>query len=173
MSGKRENRTHLALLVACGTILRCSASACAEPPPQASSMQSVPEADGPDYNGQDFTRPQTSFETRFLFRSSSGATSRTDRERLLLKATAKIDLPDAWRLGLLAQGSLLEKTTTSLDTPNPDRQSGLGDSVFQAALAHTIDPHWAFGFGARLVTPTAQDGLGSGRWQIMPGAGVR
>ncbi|MGO9685125.1 MAG: hypothetical protein ACLPTZ_21555 [Beijerinckiaceae bacterium] len=32
---------------------------------------------------------------------------------------------------------------------------------------------WAFGFGARLVTPTAADALGSGKWQIMPGFGVR
>src|SRR6516165_1295387 len=29
------------------------------------------------------------------------------------------------------------------------------------------------GFGARVVAPTAQDDLGSGKWQIMPGFGVR
>jgi hypothetical protein len=28
-------------------------------------------------------------------------------------------------------------------------------------------------FGARLYAPTAEDSLGTGRWQIMPGAGVR
>ena len=31
----------------------------------------------------------------------------------------------------------------------------------------------AFGFGARLSAPTASDDIGSGKWQIMPGFGVR
>jgi hypothetical protein len=39
--------------------------------------------------------------------------------------------------------------------------------------AHDLDQNWAFGFGARGVGPSAQDSLGSGKWQIMPGLGVR
>ena len=31
----------------------------------------------------------------------------------------------------------------------------------------------AYGFGARLVAPTASDDIGNGKWQIMPGFGVR
>jgi hypothetical protein len=40
-------------------------------------------------------------------------------------------------------------------------------------LAHDFDQNWAYGFGARGVGPSAQDSLGSGKWQIMPGLGVR
>jgi hypothetical protein len=46
-------------------------------------------------------------------------------------------------------------------------------SAFQTVLARAINDHWAVGIGARLVTRTADDGLGSGKWQIMPGFGVR
>ncbi len=53
------------------------------------------------------------------------------------------------------------------------QEFGIGDTAFQAALIRDIDRHWAFGFGARLVAPTGEDSLGSGKWQIMPGFGVR
>ena len=124
----------------------------------------------PDYNGEDFTRPQTSFETRFMY-TSSGTTSQTDRESWLLRANWKADLDDGWRLGLLAQVPVVDKTT--FDPTGTDQEFGIGDTAVQAALIHDIDRHWAFGFGARLVAPTAEDLLGSGKWQIMPGFGVR
>jgi hypothetical protein len=40
-------------------------------------------------------------------------------------------------------------------------------------LSRPINERWGYGFGARLVAPTAEDSLGTGRWQIMPGFGVR
>jgi hypothetical protein len=54
-----------------------------------------------------------------------------------------------------------------------DREFGLGDATFQTILSHTLTERWAVGVIARLVTPTADDGLGSGKWQIVPGFGVR
>lgn len=67
----------------------------------------------------------------------------------------------------------VDKTTHTLNTPEVDREAGIGDSFAQVVLARNIDAHWAYGFGARLVAPSASDALGSGRWQIMPGFGVR
>jgi hypothetical protein len=83
----------------------------------------------------------------------------------------KADLDSGWRLGLLAQVPVVDKTT--FDPTGTDRESGIGDTTLQAALSHAIDRHWAFGFGARLVAPTAADSLGTGKWQIMPGFGIR
>jgi hypothetical protein len=58
-------------------------------------------------------------------------------------------------------------------TTDADREFGIGDPFVQTALIRTIDEDWAFGFGARLIAPAAEDNLGSGKWQIMPGFGVR
>ncbi len=135
------------------------------------AQQSNPDQQDPDYNGEDFTRPQRSFETRFLYETSSGTTSQTDRGTWLLRANWKSDLSAGWRLGLLGQVPIVDKTTFS--PTGTDREFGVGDAAFQGALSHAIDQHWAFGFGARLVAPIAEDSLGSGRWQIMPGVGVR
>lgn len=144
---------------------------CVFPALGGTAQQSGPEQQDPDYNGEDFTRPQSSFETRYIYQTSSGATSQTDRGSWLLRANWKADLDGGWRLGLLAQVPVVDKTT--VDPPGSDRESGIGDTTLQAALSHAIDRHWAFGFGARLVAPTAEDSLGSGKWQIMPGFGVR
>lgn len=161
------------------TILGCWFPAVAEPqgqaPEQMSSaqQQSDDDQEEPEYNGQDFTRPQRSLETRLEYRTSSGTTSRTDRGIALERYTSKIKLGTSWKLGFLAQVPFVDKTTKMFDPSSLDNEAGIGDSAFQAALIHTIDPHWAYGFGARLVTPTAEDALGSGKWQIMPGLGVR
>jgi hypothetical protein len=40
-------------------------------------------------------------------------------------------------------------------------------------LIRTLSNRWAYGFGARLVAPTATDSVGTDRWQIMPAAGIR
>jgi hypothetical protein len=45
--------------------------------------------------------------------------------------------------------------------------------LLQAALIDNIDARWKAGAGARLIAPTGDAALGSGKWQIMPIAGVR
>jgi hypothetical protein len=98
---------------------------------------------------------------------------------MLLRITSKIKLDAGWRAGLLAEVPFVDKKTTTFDSTNSGTSSssenkfGLGDAAFQAYLAHDLDQNWAFGFGAREVGPSAQDSLGSGKWQIMPGFGVR
>ena len=176
MLGRCNPAQALALLIASAVIICFSFPAVGETPSASSdqtpdAQQSNPKPQDPEYNGEDFTRPQRSFETRFLFQTSSGATSQTDRGSWLLRANWKSDLDAGWRLGLLGQVPVVDKTTFS--PTGTDREFGVGDAAFQAALSHAINGHWAFGFGARLVAPTAEDALGSGKWQIMPGFGVR
>jgi len=161
----------IGLLIACPGI--------ATPTPAAAQQDSAPEqvvidnpgnddGDGADASGNDVTRPQNSFDIRLRYQSSSGATSRTEREITMLRLTNRLTLDSDWKLATLTQLPIVTKTTTGTD-----RETGIGDPFFQAALIRTIDKDWAFGFGARLVAPAAEDNLGSGKWQIMPGFEVR
>jgi hypothetical protein len=166
----------LAFFIAWAAVVCCPLPAIGETPvlshdQELGAQKSNPEPDDPEYNGQDLTRPQRSFETRFLYQTSSGAVSQTDRGTWLLRANWKVELDEGWKLGVLGQVPIVDKTT-SVPTGS-DRVFGIGDAAFQAVLSRAIDQHWGFGFGARLVAPTAEDSLGSGKWQIMPGFGVR
>ena len=148
----------LALSIAWAVVICCSLPAIGETPAPSygqgqQTQQTNPEQQDPDYNGEDFTRPQRSFDTRFTY-ISSGTTSQTDRESWLLRGNWKTDLNNGWRLGLLAQVPVVNKTIFNSNGSVQD--FGIGDTAFQAALIHDIDRHWAFGFGARLVAPTAE-----------------
>jgi hypothetical protein len=127
----------------------------------------------PDYNGLDYTRPQQEVSLRLRFQESSSPTSQTDQQRLYLRLATKIDIPVGWTLGLQGQVPYVDKEVTTPAAANTIRTDGLGDSFVQAALSHDIDSHWAYGFGARLEAPTGGDTLGNGKWQVMPGVGVR
>jgi hypothetical protein len=111
---------------------------------------------GSDYNGEDFTRPESKFETRFEG-VTSGTTTQIDRETLLLRT----------------QIPVVNKDTMAPNPANSTHDFGIGDAAFQGVLTQPINERWGYGFGARLVSPTAQDSLGSGKWQIMPGFGIR
>jgi hypothetical protein len=69
--------------------------------------------------------------------------------------------------------SVLDKTVTSSAPPSTTTESGVGDSTFQGALIYTIDQHWAYGFGARVVDPTAQDSLGAANGRSCRDFGMR
>ena len=130
-------------------------------------------AEDADNNGTDPTRPQRSFEVRFRYQSSSGASTRTDQKTTFLRISNRLDLDADWKIAALVQLPIVAKTTTTPDPSDTDHEFGVGDPAFQAALIRTFDKDSALEFGARLVAPTAEDNLGSGKWQIMPGVGMR
>jgi hypothetical protein len=138
----------------------------------STSQDTAPESTR-ENNGFDITRPKTAFAVRGLDQTSSNDTSKTNKAELLLRVESKIPLDTDWRLGVLAQVPLVEKTTTDFEPPSVDHDFGLGDAVFQVVVAHAIDERWAFGVGARVSGQTGADSLGSGEWQVMPGLGVR
>jgi outer membrane putative beta-barrel porin/alpha-amylase len=84
-----------------------------------------------------------------------------------------LDLAPAWILALRADLPLVAKNPLSSSNPDGDYLSGIGDADIQAVIVHNLDQRWTVGFGARLITPTGDDNLGSGKWQIMPAAGFR
>jgi hypothetical protein len=164
--------------IAWSAIFFCRLSAFADPQAPLPNQSDVADPSNPagqdsNYNGGDFTRPETSVSTRLEYRTSSGTTSETKRERELLQFSSKLDLGVGWKLGTLVQLPFVEKTTTTFDPPVSDSNGGFSDAVFQGAVIRTVDAHWAYGFGARLVAPTAEESVGTDRWQIMPGVGVR
>lgn len=171
-SAKRKSRNNhdiaITFLIA---VIICGPQRTVAEPGSGSGSSSSTEY-GTDYNGGDITRPENNFETRFEDRTS-GTTTRTDEQVLVVQFDGAVKLDAAWKLGWLAELPLVAQTTEAPAQSNSSREFGMGDAVFQGVLSRPINERWAFGFGARLVAPTAEDDLGSGRWQIMPGFGVR
>jgi len=137
------------------------------------------EQEPAEYNGGDITRPQNQMDVRLQYRTSSRPDTQIEQERMLLRVTSKLKLDAGWRAGLFAQAPLVDKKTTTFgpsDTApstSSENKFGIGDAEAQAYIAHDLDQNWAFGVGARGAGPSAPDALGSGKWQIMPGLGVR
>jgi Putative MetA-pathway of phenol degradation len=92
-----------------------------------------------------------------------------------LRADTSVPLSSDWQLALRSDLPFVAKDPLNSSNPNADFLDGLGDADVQAALIHEVNARWTTGFGARLIMPTGDwdEGLGSGRWQIMPIAGVR
>ena len=162
----------LALSIAWAAVLSYSFPVLGQTSGQAlQAQQSSTDQGDVDYNGEDFTRPVRSFEMRFRYQTSPGTIAPTQQGNWLLRLNWKAELGGGWRTGLLGQIPVVDKLT--IDPTGANNEFGFGDTAVQGALIHDIDRYWAFGFGARLVGPTAQDSLGTGKWQIMPGFGVR
>ena len=156
------------LLVAAVLIIWQPHAAIADPQGSAAArdpnaMQQNSADSGSDYNGEDFTRPESKFETRFQD-MTSGTTTRTDKEMLLLRLDSAIKLDAGWKFGWLAQIPVVDKNTTAPNSANSSREFGIGDAAFQGVLSQPINERWSYGFGARLVVPSAEDALGSGKW---------
>jgi hypothetical protein len=90
-----------------------------------------------------------------------------------LRADRIISLSPDWQLALRGDLPFLAKNPLNSSNPNADYLYGVGDADVQAALIHDIDARWKAGFGARLIMPTGDDNLGSGKWSIMPIVGAR
>ncbi len=144
------------------------------------AAQPDPESQAEAYVGsQDITRPRKQFEIRTRYKNSGQPDKVTKQGRLLARLTTKISLPEGWRIGLMAEAPFEDKVTITTETADSGvtRDSvtkyGLGDAQAQAYLAHDIDKNWAVAVGARGVGPTGSDSIGSGKWQVMPGLGLR
>jgi hypothetical protein len=174
MSARRRLSARVAIFVAafiaaCPTITASAAPGSPSAPFASVETDTLEES---AYNGYDFTRPETSASLRVELRKSSGAASSTEREIEILQYNSRLKLSFDWTFATQIQVPFDEKTTL-VDQSEPENAAGLSDTIFQAALIRTVSNRWAYGFGARLVAPTATDSVGTDRWQIMPAAGVR
>lgn len=127
---------------------------------------------GADYNGEDVTRPESGVQIRLQERTSGGST-KTHRTAMYFRVERAHSLGASWKFSWYAELPVVSKSVEAEDTTDSNNQFGVGDITFQAALSEPIDARWAYGFGLRLTGPSAQDMVGSGKWQIAPGFGIR
>ncbi len=128
----------------------------------------------PDNAGLDFFRPpRTLFQPMYELQTAPGGGRETTTETLNLRLDHSVDLAPQWALVFRTDLPLRAKDAVSASNPAGDFLYGVGDTDFQAAVIHGVDARWAVGFGARLITPTGGDTLGSGKWRIMPLGGFR
>jgi hypothetical protein len=164
------------LLIAAAVSIVTAQVAAAEPQEPAAEGNFGDHQSGsgysPDYSGGDMTRPENFFEIR-AFDTSSGTTKPTDTQTLVLRGGGTVTLNDDWKAGWLASLPLLGREITTSNPSTASREFGIGDVFLQGNLVERLNERWAYGFGTRLYAPTAEDSLGTGRWQIMPGVGVR
>jgi hypothetical protein len=148
--------------------------------PRVASSQ---EASSPAQNanaGNDLFRPPpylfqmlSEYKTAPGNGSAPGSTHEVTTETLNLRMDHALDLAPQWILALRSDLPLLAKNPITSANPDGDYQHGIGDADAQTVLIHNLDRLWTVGFGARLIAPTGGDVLGSGKWQIMPVAGLR
>jgi hypothetical protein len=148
--------------------------------PSVAAAQGASSQKENDNTGNDlFSPPANLFQMLNEYRtapgsgSTPGSTRDVTTETLNLRVDHSLDLAPMWILALRADVPLLAKNAITSDNPNGDYLSGVGDTDVQAVIIHNLDQRWTVGFGARLITPTGGDTFGTGKWQIMPMAGVR
>ena len=144
------------------------------------AAQGAPSQDQNANTGNDLFRPPANlFQMMYDYKAAPGSgslpgsTRDVTTEALNLRMDHSLDLAPMWILALRADLPLLGKNPPSASNPDGDYLSGIGDADVQALIIHNLDQRWTVGFGARLITPTGDESLGSGKWQIMPGAGFR
>jgi hypothetical protein len=150
------------------------------PWPDVAAAQGAPSQDQNANAGNDLFRPPANlFQMMYDYKTAPGSgslpgsTRDVTTETLNLRMDHSLDLAPMWILALRADLPLLTKNPLSSSNPDGDYLSGIGDADVQAVIVHNLDQRWTVGFGARLIAPTGDDALGSGKWQIMPAGGFR
>jgi hypothetical protein len=150
-------------------------------PPTIAAAQQAPAPDQTTADGNDqFSPPPNLFQMLSEYKTApgSGSTPGSIREvntdTLNLRFDHTFDLVPSWLLVLRGDLPLLAKNPITSGNPDGDYLEGIGDADLQSTLIHNLDARWTIGFGLRLIMPTGDDNtVGSGKWQIMPGAGFR
>jgi Putative MetA-pathway of phenol degradation len=148
--------------------------------PTVAASQEATSQDQSANDGNDFFRPPSNlfqminqYKTAPGSGSAPGSTREVTTETLNLRMDHSWDLAPQWILALRTDLPLLAKNPISSSNPDGDYLRGVGDADVQAAIIRNLNQRLAFGFGARLIAPTGEDALGSGKWQIMPVVGAR
>jgi hypothetical protein len=148
--------------------------------PAVAAAQQLDVRDQAPNTGQDFFRPPPNmFQLLYNYRtapgsgSAPGSLATVTTDTLDLRLDHRVDLTQQSMIALRSDLPLLAKNPITSGNPNGDYLYGVGDAYAQALFIYDFDTRWAGGFGARVIAPTGGDGLGSGKWQIMPIAGFR
>ena len=148
--------------------------------PTVAVAQGASPGDQQPNTGDDFFRPPANlFQLMQQYRtapgngSAPGSVRGVTTDMLNLRFDHALELAPMWILALRSDLPMLAKNPITSSNPDGDYLHGVGDADVQAAVIHNLTQRWAVGFGARLITPTGGDTLGSGKWQIMPIVGAR
>ena len=148
--------------------------------PTVAAAQVASSPDQSENTGEDFFRPPVNLfqmmeqcKTAPGSGSTKGSIADVTTETLNLRYDRAIDLAPRWTLALRSDLPLLAKNPITSSNPDGNYLYGVGDADVQAAIIHNLSQRFAVGFGARLIAPTGDDNLGSGKWQIMPIVGAR
>ena len=149
-------------------------------PDGAAAQTAAPPQDQNANTGNDLFRPPANlFQMMYYYKtapgsgSTPGSTRDVTTETLNLRMDHSLDLAPMWILALRADLPLVAKNPITSDNPDGGYVGGVGDADVQAIVIHNLDQRWTVGFGARLITPTGDNTLGSGKWQIMSAGGFR
>ena len=130
--------------------------------------------EAPDSSGLDFFRPPPNlFQLRYGYRTAPGSSGEVTTQTLNFRYDHAFYLTPTWTLVTRSDLPLLARNTINSSNPNGNYLYGIGDADIQAAVIHNLDKRWAVGFGARIIAPTGEDPLGSGKWRLMPIVGFR
>jgi hypothetical protein len=148
--------------------------------PEGAAAQAASAVDQNANAGNDLFRPPANlFQMMEEYRTAPGSGSApgsmrdVTTETLNLRMDHSLDLAPMWILALRADLPLVAKNPITSDNPFGGYVGGVGDADVQAIVIHNLDQRWTVGFGARLITPTGDNTIGSGKWQIMPAGGFR
>lgn len=145
----------------------------------AGSQQGSGAGAAAENNGQDFTRPENLFQLRDEYKTSPGSGSAPGSLRtvttdmVVLRADVRINVAPQWTVALRGDLPFAGKDPITADNPTGAFVDGLGDADAQAALIKTFDKRWAAGAGLRIVAPTGDPDISSGKWQALPIVGAR
>ena len=176
MSRPQDSSTGKSAFAVLALLVAQTMSALSDPQSSSDSAKDARGNDfryGADYNGLDITRPEKAYVEMRLEDRTSGIAKSLDAQALLLRGGGAVALSGGWKFGWLSEMALVNETMVTSAPPGSSGEFGIGDTAFQGVFSRPINEHWGYGFGARLVAPTAEDSLGTGRWQIMPGLGIR
>jgi hypothetical protein len=148
--------------------------------PGAAIAQTTEQNLASDNGAIDFFRPPPNlFQILYGYRTApgSGAEPNTTREvttqTLNLRYDHAFDMTSGWILLTRTDLPMQARNPITDSNPNGDYVRGIGDANIQAALIQNVTQRFAYGFGLRLIAPTGDDVLGSGKWQMMPIVGAR
>jgi hypothetical protein len=120
--------------------------------------------------GNDMLLPRNTFQSYYQYSTATGSKDDTvTTQTANLRGVLQVPFAPTSVLGLRADVPINGRNLVS----DGGDIWGVGDVDAQLAFAHELNPDLRIGAGARLVAPTGGDELGSGKWQILPGAAVR
>jgi hypothetical protein len=124
-------------------------------------------------NGQDPTKPLTRFDFRYQYQNA-GPHTHDNVHVITPRADKPFTLAPGWSFSARIDMPLFITDVLSKDNRNGNYEFGLGDSLLQGLLIHTITERLALATGAQFIFPTAsQDEMGAGKYRIVPTFGAR